>query len=323
MTRCSYIPPEGQSIIAIAQERGGTTDGDIQALIDRFRCKAEARWLATEEDAEDSDVFSCADHLGHLLDERWWWSVRPLRIPEPADITIEIVHTQGVAREGFGSPTILAPAATATPIVDLGTNPTREQLEAAGFCTDNPSYREARAAFGSPVAAYRGEEVGAMVGCFAPAPNSAARINATACLTSAVRRAMAQLMEIHGAIPANDAGYRMVLVAIAGVLAVPWSSVEIDPQPPGFRVTWNGVGVLWPEASTAAEPPPYAVGDVVEWRTGPLDQHWRAGRVTTVVDDRPNDGVDKPFWIVRVDTAGERRFASAAVIGTCLRPFAR
>lgn len=316
MTRCSYISPGGQSVIAIAQERGGTTDGDIQALRDRFGCKAEARWSITSEASGGPwrDP-ACSDHVGHLLHD----GANDVRLIEPADVTIEIVNTQGVAREGFGSPTILAPAATATPIVDLGTNPTREQLEAAGFCTDNPSYREARAAFGSPVAAYRGEEVGAMVGCFAPAPNSAARINATACLTSAVRRAMAQLMEIHGAIPANDAGYRMVLVAIAGVLAVPWSSVEIDPQPPGFRVTWNGVGVLWPEASTAAEPPPYAVGDVVEWRTGPLDDRWTRGHVTAVVDDHHPDEV--PFWIVRVDTADERRFASAAVIGTCLRPF--
>jgi len=63
---------------------------------------------------------------------------------------------------------------------------------------------------------------------------------------------------------------------------------------------------------------PYAVGDEVRWRTGPCDFVWHLGRVTSIVDDRPNDGIDKPFWIVRVDTAGERRF-SGPVIQTCLR----
>lgn len=65
--------------------------------------------------------------------------------------------------------------------------------------------------------------------------------------------------------------------------------------------------------------PPYAVGDEIEWRTGPLDNGWRRGRVTSVVDDRPDDEIDKPCWRVRVDTATPRSFLSPAVIATCLR----
>lgn len=148
MTRCSYIPPEGESVIAIAKERGGTTDGDIQALRDRFGCRAEAVYEAVEDDTANEEVYACAEHLGHLLLDRWW-VVRPLRIPELSDVTISIVNTAGVAREGFGSPMILSQSptwtptvpykigqtvaggggqtyqcATGAPVVDLGTNPT-------------------------------------------------------------------------------------------------------------------------------------------------------------------------------------------------------
>lgn len=163
MTRCSYISPGGQSVIAIAQERGGTTDGDIQALRDRFGCKAEATHTLLGDPNKDDDIDACRDHVGHLLGNNACW-VHPV---VPIDITIEIAHTAGIAREGFGSPMILAPAwsnatpdeilrdiASTTPVVDLGPNPTRRQLEAHGYNPDTAEYRavleeiqKARAAF--------------------------------------------------------------------------------------------------------------------------------------------------------------------------------
>lgn len=67
MTRCSYIPPEGQSASAIAKERGGATDGDIQALVDRFGCKAEATRIIGRAGSTIIDAHACDDHVGHLL----------------------------------------------------------------------------------------------------------------------------------------------------------------------------------------------------------------------------------------------------------------
>lgn len=130
--------------VSRAIARGEPYVYDIQALRDRFGCKAEATHSAIEEqDETDTVVYACADHLGHLLGDRYWF-VRPY---EPVEVTISISQTHGVIREGFGSPMILAPLPITAPVVDLGTNPTREQIEAAGFSGDGAAYREALAAF--------------------------------------------------------------------------------------------------------------------------------------------------------------------------------
>lgn len=63
---------------------------------------------------------------------------------------------------------------------------------------------------------------------------------------------------------------------------------------------------------------PFAVGDPVEWRPD-MSDGWRPGIVTSIVDDRRNDGVDKPYWVVRIDSAGERRFGGPAVLGLLRR----
>lgn len=166
MIRCNYIPPDGQSVIAVATQRGGTTDGDIQALRDRFGCKAEATHELSLEGSDD-EQFSCVDHVGHLCSDGNWWVQPVYRASDDVSITIASMH--GIARDGFGSPMIFAPCAddlSSEPlhvdasrvrelgerlhravVVDLGTNPTREQVEAAGFSSDSAAYREARKTF--------------------------------------------------------------------------------------------------------------------------------------------------------------------------------
>jgi hypothetical protein len=69
--KCSYIPPDGQTAIHDAEAQGGATAGDLRMLADRFRCRAEATFRADLEHADD-EVLACADHLGHLLDDRRW-----------------------------------------------------------------------------------------------------------------------------------------------------------------------------------------------------------------------------------------------------------
>lgn len=381
--RCSYIPPEGQSVIAIAKERGGTTNGDIQALVDRFGCKAEATHEVAIGDADEPDKLldACRDHVGHLLGDGGCW-VAPI---VPIEVAMTIAFGPPISgdavREDFGLPTLLAPKAwsnaspedilrditTAAPVVDLGANPTRGQSQAAGFSYDSAAYRmpTPRSGWGESVLSralpairsaaqseivlssgnlpltlrptrvtpghdgdaatlritaeptraqldvledwyrtrvpvrvdpasapyviatmaytgsadngwhltftlkqiqlggmsvqqrakmeqamrtgvaayppYRGEEVGAMVGHLPPPP---AAKHASLALHHAVASAMLRLHSYVGKIPATDEGYAMVRAEVAKCLGVHWDTVEVDPQPPGFGVKWNGVGVL-------------------------------------------------------------------------------
>jgi hypothetical protein len=145
--RCSYIPDDGRSVIALAVTRGGTTAGDVDALVDRFGCRSEAKYEASEEDEPQHVVRACADHLGHLLCD-WRWSVRPVWDVERGKVAISIVNTDGISREGFRPPTLLASLTCPPhPMIDLGDNPTREQLAAGGFVAINNEYRKALAAF--------------------------------------------------------------------------------------------------------------------------------------------------------------------------------
>ncbi len=318
MTRCSYIPPEGQSVIAIAKERGGTTDGDIQALVDRFGCQAEAEFQIERGDADEPDdlIDACRDHVGHMLGEGGCWVAPIAELSDLVSVTVDL--TCGVAREGFGSPMILASKAwsnaspddrrrditTATPVVDLGTNPTREQVEAAGFSSDSAAYREARAAF------------------LATAGGSLEGIRAA--LLTAVPGVTAAHVQQAGS------GDVRVYVDGGDEHDILWCLYQALPL--GVVSLGNVRGRIendgaHHELAFSRGAPPYAVGDEVEWcqRAWYSDtgySGWLPGRVTYVFDDRPNDGIDKPFWIVRVDTAGERRFAGPAV-AVCLRHLAK
>jgi len=382
MTRCNYIPSDGLSVIALAKERGGTTDGDIAALVDRFGCKADAAYEMTAEEDADREQFSCIDHVGHLCGDGHW-IVEPVYRPS-GDVAISIVNTQGIARAGFGSPMILAPVPTTTPIVDLGTNPTREQVRAAGFDDESEEYRKARGAFARRPPNSTGFDPdlvsdataagGYIASCqFCGRRDAIDAIDLTMCCPScrakhglqptliaptSPKLSAAELTISSGNLPltlrptifepdhdGNSKTLRIVAPMIASQLEtlVDWhrtrSPVRVDAGTEPYAIvgrSYTNNGAVPREVTlvlkqirldmmsvkqrakmeqTAA---PYAIGDEVRWRTGPCDFVWHLGRVTSIVDDRPNDGIDKPFWIVRVDTAGERCF-SGPVIPTCLR----
>lgn len=357
MTRCSYIPPEGLSVIAIAKERGGTTDGDVQALVDRFGCKAEATHEIAIGDADEPDQLldACRDHVGHLLGNGGCW-VHPIVEIETA-MSIVFGPSVGVARAGFGPAIILSQSPAAPPVVNLGTNPTREQLEAHGFDFNSAAYREARAAF-EPMPLPTPQTVGVAL-------PRAAITDATPERTHSDARRVIDLCSLLRSLPGVDKvafveyecgdvevfvdGGRDEQILAHLFDAVPShkmrgeisatvtnssetnlrdvafsrgaQAVDLGPVA-GVRfatATW-GSGFAHNYRIRADETPPYAVGDEVEWQPGPFgyDSCWTRGRVTSIVDDRPDDGIDKPFWIVRVDTAGERRFVGPAV-AVCLR----
>lgn len=149
--RCSYVSPDGLAAVDDAIRRGGVTDGDLRMLTDRFGCRAEVRWHAYQERGEGLSLHACADHLGHLIGNHGW-SVDPVAAvaPDPyVTITLTPV-TGGPSLQSFGAPTLLGPQPAATPVIDFGLNPTREQVAAHGFSDDSKAYREALAAFDAP-----------------------------------------------------------------------------------------------------------------------------------------------------------------------------
>lgn len=410
MTRCSYIPPEGLSVIAIAKERGGTTNGDIQALVDRFGCRAEATRIIGRAGSTVIDAHACDDHVGHLLGDAPCAWVEPVGSEPPPgwdeapDVEVTIERTEGIAREGFGSPMLLAPPAwtPSTPleigqtvaasgetyrcegagsreamaglctcaaagtcagcrrrVVDLGDNPTRERLEAAGFSADSASYREAAGLF-DPAAETREriecdrllygtgfgrlrpdgtlEHIPApeMIVDYMPTPRSGW---GESVLQRAQRTATCDVAHgIH--VLGTDAAS-----AATCQCGRPFKAAFERPadRPTDENTTCPATfGGSMHTYTPGAErcfcgkhmPPPYAVGDEVEWRTGPLDDRWHTGCVTAIwnpdvgdidpskISDELRERLTRaraePFWIVRVDTAGERRFSGPNVTA-CLR----
>lgn len=174
-------------------------------------------------------------------------------------------------------------------VVDLGDNPTREAIEALGFSADSEEYRKVLRAFMEIVSQ------ASTISISAPEPTPQQRAERTLGPISVT----VERQEIAD----PEAFAATVQQAILRAMK--------DPRP---DPAW-GESIL--KRVTAVEPP-YAVGEAVEWTPKPFGDSWTPGRVTSVIVDRPDDGIDKPFWVIEVDTAIERRFVGP-VIPTCLR----
>lgn len=165
--RCSFVPSEGLAAIVLAKARGGTTEGDIRALRDRFGCKAVSTHeilgmsdpLATdalEDNGDPEPHHCCADHVGHVLSDRDGW-VSPIGFdpfvadPEPPgpdedplhriadDLDVSIVPggsrqamvNRCIARESaaFGGPPITPRDASAPGLYGVAGVPNRRMGE--------------------------------------------------------------------------------------------------------------------------------------------------------------------------------------------------
>lgn len=113
---------------------------------------------------------------------------------------------------------------------------------------------------------------------------------ASAYLHRAVERAMVALYTRCSLIPATVPGYEMIRNEIAGTLGdLRSGAVNVEPQPPGFYVTWNGVDCTWLGLKTTAPraEAPSSCNDLTLEQLYPVtEQHLRDVRDASVSVER-------------------------------------